>query len=118
MFEEYPKHLYTTPGPYAGNDGVTFNFIIVHSSEEEQAARAGGWQDFADAIAPKEQAPLDPKPPQEPPPADDDTRDPTRAELEAKARELGIEFSPRIGDVKLGERIQAALDAQTKAPEA
>ena len=115
MFEEYPKHLYTTPGPYAGNDGVTFNFIIVHRSEEEQAARAGGWQDFADAIAPKppagEKAPGD----------TDETRDPTREELEAKAKELGIEFSPRIGDVKLGERIQAALDAQAdpaKAPEA
>lgn len=118
MFEEYPKHLYTTPGPHVGNDGVTFGFIIVNDSEEEQAARAAGWKDFADAIAPKEQAPLDPKPPQDAPPADDDTRDPTRAELEAKAKELGIEFSPRIGDVKLGERIQAALDAQTKAPEA
>lgn len=36
---------------------------------------------------------------------------PTREELEAKATELGIEFSPRIGDKKLAERITAALEA-------
>lgn len=39
----------------------------------------------------------------------DDNAPPTRAELEAKATELGIEFSPNIGDKKLGERIAAAL---------
>lgn len=38
-----------------------------------------------------------------------DSAPPTRAELEAKATELGIEFSPNIGDKKLGERIAAAL---------
>ncbi len=38
-----------------------------------------------------------------------DNAPPTRAELEAKAAELGIEFSPRIGDAKLAERIAAAL---------
>lgn len=36
----------------------------------------------------------------------------SRAELEAKAKELGIEFSPRIGDEKLKERIDEALKAK------
>lgn len=116
MFEEFPKHLYQTPGQHAGNDGVTFDYIIVSSAEEEKAARAAGWQDFADAIAPKAEEPAPPASNvQAPPPGDD--APPTRAELEVKAKELGIEFSPNIGDKKLGERIQAALDAQ-KPPEA
>lgn len=38
-----------------------------------------------------------------------DIAPPTRAELEAKATELGIEFSPNIGDKKLAERILAKL---------
>lgn len=49
------------------------------------------------------------------PPADhhkEETAPPTRAELEAKAAELGIDFSPRIGDKKLTERIEAALSGQ------
>jgi hypothetical protein len=38
----------------------------------------------------------------------DDT-EPTRAELEAKAAELGIKFDGRTGDKKLGQLIQAKL---------
>lgn len=55
-------------------------------------------------------APAPPAPPADP--ADADSAPPTRAELEAKAGELGIEFSPRIGDKKLMERIEAALGGQ------
>lgn len=43
--------------------------------------------------------------------ADEDTA-PTRAELEAKATELGIEFHPNIGDKKLADRIDAALSTE------
>lgn len=99
MFEEYPKHLYKVPGLHAGNDGITFDFIVVHDTAEEDAARADGWKDFADAITPKAES--------EHP---DDDAAPTREEMEAKAHELGVDFSPNIGDKKLGERIQAALD--------
>lgn len=34
---------------------------------------------------------------------------PTRAELEAQAAELGVVFSPNLGDKKLAERIAAKL---------
>ena len=37
---------------------------------------------------------------------------PTREELEAKAGELGIEFSPKIGDKRLAERIEEALKSK------
>jgi hypothetical protein len=44
----------------------------------------------------------------------DDNAQPTRAELEQKAAELGIEFSPRIGDAKLAERIADKLKEQAQ----
>ena len=43
--------------------------------------------------------------------ADEDAA-PTRTELEAKATELGIEFHPNIGDRKLADRIDAALNTE------
>ena len=45
------------------------------------------------------------------PPEDD--APPTRAELEAKAKELGIRFDGRTGDKKLGQLIQDRLSAPT-----
>jgi hypothetical protein len=41
----------------------------------------------------------------------DDNAQPTRAELEAKAKELGIKFDGRTGDKKLGQLIQDKLSA-------
>ena len=47
----------------------------------------------------------------EPEPSDDDAP-PTRAELEAKAKELGIRFDGRTKDKKLGQLIQDRLSEQ------
>lgn len=96
--------LYKVPGPHVGNDGITYDYILVDEGGDAPA-RADGWQDFADAIAPKP----------EPVASDDDTGPVTRAELEAMAADLSVEFSPKIGDKKLAERIQAALDARKEA---
>lgn len=41
----------------------------------------------------------------------EDDAPPTRAELEAKAKELGIKFDGRTGDKKLGQLIQDKLSA-------
>lgn len=41
----------------------------------------------------------------------EDDAAPTRAELEAKAKELGIKFDGRTGDKKLGQLIQDRLSA-------
>ena len=45
--------------------------------------------------------------------APDDDAAPTRAELEAKATELGIRFDGRTKDKKLGQLIQDRLSAPT-----
>jgi hypothetical protein len=45
--------------------------------------------------------------------APEDDAAPTRAELEAKARELGIRFDGRTKDKKLGQLIQDRLSAPT-----
>ena len=99
--DTYPRMLYRQPGPEPMHGGL-FATLIVQSAEEETAAAAQGWHltttEAAEALAAKG--------------SDDDTAPPTRAELEAKATELGIEFSARIGDKKLGERIAEALAAK------
>jgi hypothetical protein len=43
----------------------------------------------------------------------EDDAPPTRAELEAKAKEFGIRFDGRTGDKKLGQLIQDRLSAPT-----
>lgn len=45
--------------------------------------------------------------------APEDDAPPTREELEAKAKELGIRFDGRTGDKKLGQLIQDRLSAPT-----
>lgn len=81
---------------------------------------AEGWSTSkADALAPK---PADAKPADAKPPVPvaaapavavdvsvDDDAPPTRAELEAKAAELGIKIDKRWSDKTLGERIESLL---------
>lgn len=81
---------------------------LVENEAQFDAALAGGWfrtvPEAVSGIAAKLAEP--------PAPADDDTAPPTRAELEQKAKELGIQFSANIGDAKLAERIAAKLAEQ------
>lgn len=71
---------------------------INHRLLAEQAAAAA--QAAAQAVEVVEAAP-------------DENAPPTRAELEAKAKELGIRFDGRTGDKKLGQLIQDRLSAPT-----
>ena len=99
---DFPRMIYRAGGTEEIHGGH-FTTLIVDDQGALDAALADGWSLTTDeARAPKAES--------APGPADD--APPTRAELEAKAAELGIEFSPRIGDVKLGERIAAALAEQ------
>jgi hypothetical protein len=70
---------------------------------------AEGWcTSKADALAPKPPVPVAVA---DAPAIDvsDDDAPPTRAELEAKAAELGIKVDKRWSDKTLGERIESAL---------
>jgi hypothetical protein len=112
---EFPRMVYQAGGSEEIHGG-RFATNIVNDQDELDAALAGGWHlTTTEAKAAAEK------------PADggatgtgagaaaddekDDNAPPTRAELEAKATELGIEFSPNIGDKKLAERITAKLEA-------
>lgn len=102
---EFPRMVYRAGGTEEIHGG-RFSTLIVYDEDALDAALADGWRlttteateqgaaDHAHALASHIAGPDAP---------------PTRAELEQKATELGIEFSPRIGDAKLAERIEAAL---------
>ena len=90
---EFPRFVFRNGGPHQRAGGFYDHFVVENEAEYVAALKAGWFATLPEAI--------------NPPPADD--APPTRAELEAKANELGIEFSPNIGDKKLLERIQAAL---------
>jgi len=99
---DYPRFVFKVGGPFQMASG-TYDRLLVQDKDESGEAMENGWfgnlQDAIDAKnAPvkKEQA------------ADD--APPTRAELEAKATELGIKFDARFGDKKLSDLIQKALE--------
>lgn len=90
----FPLMVYKDEGPHR-RPGGTFDYHVVDDEKQLAAAKANGWHESL-AIA------LD---------AGADDSPPTRAELEDKARELGIDFDGRTSDRKLSERIAAALEA-------
>lgn len=93
---QFPQMIYKAGGTEEIHGGK-FSALIVQDADELAAALAGGW-----ALTTDEARDAGSETPS-------DNAAPTRDELEQKARELGIEFSPRLGDAKLAERIDAAL---------
>lgn len=95
----FPRLVYRGPAVH----------LLVTDVAGFDAARADGW--FASvpeaAAGRHDDAPPEPHTPEPETPEDD--APPTRAELEQKAHELGVEFSPNIGDKKLAERIAEKL---------
>jgi hypothetical protein len=93
---EFPKMLYKAGGPEDIHGGH-FSTKVVNDEAEQEAALADGWHlttpEAAEALAPKKE----------------EDQPPTRAELEAKAAELGIDFAKNIGDAKLAAKIAEAL---------
>lgn len=102
MNNEFPKMLFKAGGPHEIH-GNKFDTLIVNDETEQEAALAEGWHPTTpEALAATAKAPDE---------KSDGTDAPTREELEQKAKELGIEFSPNIGDKKLAERIEEKLKA-------
>jgi hypothetical protein len=140
MSTTFPAIVYRSPGQQRKPGGGTYNFDSVQTQEELDAKLAAGWftssvyaiaaaGDNAEgfkkpkpkwAIKPtkkkKAGKPLDwrdqVKQSPESEPISEDAA-PTRAELEAKATELGIRFDGRTKDKKLGQLIQDRLSAPT-----
>ena len=104
-----PTMLYKSPGPHEIHGGK-FDYTIFDEDEVEQAI-ADGWSlttteakevaakkaEFMSAVTAGQPA---------------DSAPPTRAELEAKAVELGLKFDGRYSDKTLGEMIEAKLKEQ------
>lgn len=121
----FPRALYKAPGTEQLESGL-FTTRLANDEAEQEAALADGWYltqedalsaykesltgSVGEAIEPERiAAKLDTEDKR---PVDDDSKPATRAELEQQATALGIEFSPRIGDEKLAERIAAKLAEQ------
>lgn len=111
MFEEI---VYRGYGRHQRKGGG-FSTLGVKSEKDYEKALADGWfKTLPEAIAAhdnkKTPAPasiLEVKSEAAPVPADN--TQPTRAELEQKARELNVKFDGRTSDAKLQERIEEAL---------
>lgn len=102
--DQFPQMLYLAGGPEEIHGG-RFTTLIVANAEQLETALDEGWAERTDTaldlVARPAAKPADP--------IASSTAEPTRAELEQKAAELGIEFSPLIGNAKLVERITAKL---------
>lgn len=104
---EFPALVYRTPGPYQRTGGTYDYRGVTNHDELKECLRAGWYSSLPEAMERRhaiDESALDT--------ATDvaDDAAPTREELEAKARELGIKFDGRTGDKKLLERITEALE--------
>ena len=107
---EFPRFVYLSPGNFRRGK-TSYRYVSVNSLEEHDAYLAQGWSTSADLAIERANAPT-PAPAPAPVPAPvvpDDNAPPTRAELEAKARELGLKFDGRTSDRTLLRRITQAI---------
>lgn len=96
--------LYKAPGPHEIHGGH-FDYTVVDADEEGtiDAAKADGWfETTTEAKAAHEEAKAQREAELNAPP--------TRAELEAKAKELGIQFGKKTTDEELSKLIQSKLE--------
>lgn len=101
---EFPVLVYRCPGPHQGRDGgKSYNFKQAVDKPAYDSLLVDGWHGtYAEAsgFVEKEEQPV----------AQDESAAPTRAELEQKARELGIKFDGRTRDAKLAALIAAQVE--------
>jgi len=94
----FPTLVYKCPGDHHCTGG-TYSYAAVADEAELAAKRALGWfLTLPEAMAGESEEPADNAPP-------------TRAELEAKATELGIKFDGRTTDAALMRRIESELES-------
>lgn len=102
---DFPTIMYRVPGPHKKPRGGTYAYRGAADQEEFDALISKGWfPSYEEAAAGKTARKVVEEP-------IDDVSAPTRDELEAKAKELGVSFNTRTSDKKLAERIAEALEA-------
>lgn len=115
--DEFPKMLVRFPGAMERLQDGVYDVSTVRNAEEE-AALGEGWAvgtAAARALADAREAALKAAQEAEAEAARkaqeeaDKTAPPTREELEAKAKELGVKFDGRTGDAKLSALIEEKL---------
>ena len=113
---EFPRFVYLSPGNFRRGKS-SYRYVSVNSLEEHDAYLAQGWSTSADLAIDRANAPTPtPAPASVPTPAPapapavpEDNAPPTRAELETKAREIGLRFDGRTSDRTLLRRITQAI---------
>lgn len=98
MIDKFPTLVYKGYGPHS-RDGGTYDFAPAVDEQELSARFSDGWHTtLPEAINAHDN-----------PDAANDLAPPTRKELEAKAKELGIKSNGRTTDVELRDAIAKAL---------
>jgi len=111
MDTEHPKMLYRFPATGTNSmhlEGSTFDTQVVDDADAETAALNDGW--FTTWPAAKQAHAAAQEAAAAAQAASDATTLPTRAELEQKATELGIQFTAKTSDKKLNDLIAATLE--------
>jgi hypothetical protein len=104
---EFPCLLYKVPGPHGHAPG--YKYIGCADEEAFEDLSAQGWAPSLDEAQGKEKAEAIIEKAEELEAAIDEMSPPTRDELEAKAKELGVSFNARTKDDTLAKRISEAL---------
>ena len=109
-YAPFPTIVYRCPGPHWGPPGTTYESVGVEDEQQLAQRLSDGW--FA-TLPEAAESFLNPKPSAEAIVAEvvEDDAPPTRAEMEAKATELGIKFDGRTSDARLLAKITEALRA-------
>lgn len=100
---DFPTILFRIPGPHKKPRGLTYGYAGAEDQAQFDALIAKGWSASYEAAAAK----LDKKPKAV---EIDEVSGPSRAELESKAKELGVSFNWKTSDITLSDRITAALE--------
>lgn len=107
---QFPTILYKCPGDHQ-RPGGSYAYRAACDEDARALLIAEGWCDtLPEAIEAAKPKPVVVAPVVVEPPPPDDNQPPTRAEMEEKAKELGITFDGRTSDAKLSRLIVRALE--------
>ena len=113
---QFPVLLYQYPGPSSGN-GVTFATRPANDQAEFDAAVSDGWHPTVPQAVEAWRKPVADGPSSQPLPVPlpEEDAPPTRAEIEAKCKELGIPVHHKHNDATLLKKIEDALKEPARA---